>query len=183
MKGFRLMLRALLLVLLAASGSAFAVNSSHVQVVVQGTVAGSTCTAVGGSAQTVDLGQSSVSILSSSNDSWVWTNFSIALEHCPIGMYKATITFNGEPDTDNPLFYKNIAVSSETTPAAGRVAIELMAQNDESHFLSNGKSMVTVVNSVTHKAQFDLRARMITPLGRATAGIVKGHIDYTVEYQ
>lgn len=172
----------LMLALISTSGSVLAVNSNNVQITVKGTVAGSSCTVVGGPSQTVDLGTASPSILNSSNSAWVWKTFPISLEHCPVGMGKATITFSGEPDADNPLYYKNTAVASEGNPVADHVAIELTPypQSDD---LSTGTQMVTTVNSTTHQAQFNVQARMISPTGRASAGKVAGHIDYTVEYQ
>lgn len=178
----RSLLYPLMLGLLTVSGSVQAVNSSHVQITVQGTIAGSTCNVVGGPAQTVNLGEVGVAILGSANDAWQWVNFPITLEHCPIGMARATITFTGEPDPDNALFFINTAVSTGESPAADNVAIEL-APRTGYEFLSNGSKMVTGVNSTTHKAFFELRARMITPTGRATPGRVSGHVDFTVEYQ
>lgn len=172
----------LTLAVFAVSGPALAVNSSNVQVTVKGTVAGSSCTVVGGPSQTVDLGVASPSILNSSNSAWVWKAFTIGLEHCPIGMNKATITFSGQPDPDNMLYYKNTAVASGEVTVAGNVAIEL-ASLDSKNDLSTGSQLVAPVNSTTHQASFDVQARMITPTGRATAGKVAGHIDYTVEYQ
>lgn len=170
------------LILTLTSGTALAVNSSNVQITVKGTVAGNSCTVVGGPSQTVDLGVASPAILNSSNSAWVWKTFTIGLEHCPIGMNKATITFTGEPDPDNMLYYKNTAVASGETTVADHVAIQLAPQVGNEQ-LSTGSQMVTTVNSTSHQAQFDVKARMITPTGRATAGAVAGHIDYTVEYQ
>ncbi|CAM4264510.1 MULTISPECIES: fimbrial protein [Lelliottia] len=164
------------------SGTALAVNSSNVQITVNGTVAGSSCTVVGGSSQTVDLGVASPAILNSSNSAWVWKAFTIGLEHCPIGMTNATITFSGEPDPDNALYYKNTAVASEGTTVADHVAIQLAPQVGNEQ-LSTGSQMVTTVNRTSHQAIFNVQARMITPTGRATAGAVAGHIDYTVEYK
>lgn len=188
MKNFRSVQKVASFMLLAMATLTFSsaalagVNSHYVQITVKGTVAGAACTVVGGSSQTVVLGNASPSILSHSNSSWVWKTFTIGLEHCPTGMSKATITFTGEPDPDNALYYKNIAVASDNQSVAENVAIELNTQVGETQ-LNNGSKLVTLVNGTTHQAQFDVKARMVTPSGNATAGIVKGHIDYTVEYQ
>lgn len=178
----RFFLYPLLLGLFTTSGAALAINSSHVQVTVKGTVAGSSCTVIGGPSQTVDLGAASPAILNSSNSAWVWKNFTIGLEHCPVGMGKAIITFSGEPDADNPLYYKNTAVASEGVSVADNVAIEL-TPNPQGDDLSTGTQMVTTVNGTTHQALFNVQARMISPTGRASAGKVAAHVDYTVEYQ
>ncbi|MFU2316449.1 fimbrial protein [Rahnella sp. PCH160] len=170
------------LALLTASGAVLAVNSNNVQVTVKGTVASSGCTVVGGPSQTVDLGVASPAILNSSSSAWVWKTFPIGLEHCPSGMNKATITFSGQPDPVNPLYYKNTAVASEGVAVADNVAIEFTPY-PQGNNLSTGTQMVTTVNSATHQAVFNVQARMIMPSGRATAGKVSGHIDFTVEYQ
>lgn len=162
--------------------SPFVHADDNVVITVKGTLAGSSCTIVGGPSQTVDLGVASPAILNSANSAWEWKHFAISLEHCPIGMAKATITFTGEPDPNNAQYYKNIAVATGNVGVAENVAIELTPY-PQGDFLSTGTQMVTVVNETTHAAVFDVQARMVTPLGRATAGKVSGHIDYTVEYQ
>ncbi|WMY75572.1 fimbrial protein [Buttiauxella selenatireducens] len=187
MKSFKAMPKNILLIpltltLLTVSGAALAVNSNHVQVIVNGTVGSSSCSVVGGPSMTVDLGVATPSILNSSNSAWVWKQFSIGLENCPMGMSKATITFTGQPDPNNPLYYKNTAVATEGVSVADNVAIQLAPQVGEK-YLSTGTQMTTGVNSTTHQAQFDVQARMITPMGGATTGKVAGHIEYSVEYQ
>ena len=97
-------------------------------------------------------------------------------------MKNATIILSGEPDPDNALYFKNIAVASESVAVADNVAVQLETFKSQQP-LSNGSQLLTGINNTTHQAQFELKARMITPLGEATTGIVKGHIDYTVEYQ
>lgn len=156
----------------------FVYADDNVLITVKGTLAASTCSVVGGSSQTVNLGNVGVALLGASN---LWIPFSIRLEHCPIGMSKATITFSGEPDPDNALYFKNTATSSDRSPAAENVAIEMTPQTGDAH-LSNGSQMEASVNGTTHKAEFAMKARMIASGGRATAGIVKGHLGYTVEY-
>lgn len=168
--------------LLIASSSAFAVNSGNVQVIVKGTIAGSTCMIVSDT-QTIDLGNTGVAVLGTSNSAWVWTMFSIKLERCPTIMNKATITISGEPDPDNPLYFKNLAVQgSSSDEIATRVAFQLAPQIGYDA-LSNGSKLDTVIDTTSHSGQFDLKARMITPTGRATAGRFAGHLDYVIEYQ
>ncbi|TPG58861.1 type 1 fimbrial protein [Ewingella americana] len=174
---------AALLALMLVSAPGFANDTN---VIIKGIVAGGACEVInndGSNGKSVDLGTVPAAVLGTSNAAWTWTNFSIGLDRCPTRMTRATITFTGEVDPENALYYKNSAVKTDSSPdVAENVAIELAAQGSNTQ-LSNGNSLTTEVNSQTHGGEFLLKARMISPAGRATVGKVSGHVEFLIDYK
>lgn len=176
--------RLMSLFFLISSGIPFYGQAAGVQIAVKGTVVGSTCTVSNSNAgNAIDLGNVGVAVLGSSNSAWIWNPFSITLETCPTNMTQAVITFSGQPDPNNGEYFINTAAVTDGSPdVASNVAIQIQEQQD-STTISNGGTMKALINKSTHKGQFDLKARMISPKGRATPGKVAGHIEFTIEYQ
>lgn len=112
--------------------------------------------------------------LSKANSATPWVAFHLKVINCPAVTTKATVTFSGKADTDNPeSMYSNDG-------AAKNVAIELQGEQGET--LGNGKSLTGTV-ATDHTYTFDLQARVYSAAGNATAGDISSAVTATFTYQ
>ncbi|MRS90361.1 fimbrial protein [Enterobacteriaceae bacterium RIT714] len=123
----------------------------------------------------VQLGKDiSRSDLSKANSSTPWVDFNLKVINCPAATTKATVTFSGKADTDNP---ESMYANDGT---AKNVAIELQGLQGEK--LGNGKSLTgTIATDRTYT--FNLHARAYSEEGNATAGDISSAVTATFTYQ
>lgn len=142
---------------------------------ITGVVVAAPCTVTSPADIPVDLGQNiQSSSLATAGSASTWTPFQITLGNCPVGTTKATITFSGTPDKDNPADqYKN-------TGTATNVAVQL--QSSDGDQFGNGKSFTGVILS-DHTYTYDLKARAYTNAGNVTPGTVSAVVVASFTYQ
>ncbi|MGN7790333.1 fimbrial protein [Enterobacter sp. 22452] len=149
--------------------------ADNVAINVTGKVVASPCTVTSPADIPVDLGQNiQASSLATAGAASDWTAFQITLGSCPAGTTKATITFSGTPDGDNPADqYKN-------TGTATNVAVQLQGSGGDQ--FGNGKSFTGVILS-DHTYTYNLKARAYSNAGGVTPGTISAVIVATFTYQ
>lgn len=148
---------------------------------VKGKVVASACTVETGLAggKTVDLGTFGRTKFKHSGEAGDWVDFTLNLSNCPPGTTKSTVTFTGNPDSDDATLFAN---SEPTESAATHIAIQMTKGNDRNAILSNNSSWEASVDS-GRNIVFPLSARMITPAGSVRAGQVSGSVMVNFTYQ
>lgn len=152
----------------------FANAESGSELTVTGTVKAAPCTVAPDTLQgNVDLGKVYTNRLHSAGDSADWSAFTLNLTDCPATTTKIVVHFSGTPDTDYPVYFQN-------TGASTHVAIEVA--DTQGARISNTSVRNLTVNA-EHQAKIDLKGRMISPQGEATAGSVSGLMELAFEFQ
>jgi len=85
------------------------------------------------------------------NGAYGFKDFTLTIENCTPDLSRATFTFAGQPDADDPLRYRS-------TGTAGGVAIELQSAADGRTIGANGTDAARTAGIVGARAALDLRA-------------------------
>ncbi|MEH0888286.1 fimbrial protein [Enterobacter sp. UNJFSC 003] len=123
----------------------------------------------------VDLGQNILaSSLAEAGSSAAWSPFSIVLSECPVSTTVATLTLNGTPDEVETSMYANTGTASQ---------VQIEVQDTEGTTLGNAAQLQKNIDSASRGTTFDMRARVHSAQGNATAGTVVGTMQVTFTYQ
>lgn len=126
----------------------------------------------------INLGKTLYTSMQNSGDVGIWNDFSLNLTSCPKGTNKSTMTLSGIVDNDDSSLFINTATGES---AATNVAVQLANQLNRSQTLSNNSQLtVTIINN---QASFPLSARISTPSGGVTPGLVKSTVLVNFTYQ
>ncbi|HBT4792456.1 TPA: type 1 fimbrial protein [Klebsiella quasipneumoniae subsp. similipneumoniae] len=171
------------LFLFSIAFSIFSVSSNTITLNISGKILTGTCTVspVLIAGQQVPLGSLERSKFKSPGAADPnWHNFSLELTNCSAGITTSTVTFSGAEDSNDRLLFAN---TEPELSAAKNMAVQISRQDNNNEILSNGSSMTVNVNNQNGTASFPLAARMITPVGNATAGEVSSLVLVTFTYQ
>ncbi|STD10677.1 fimbrial protein [Cronobacter sakazakii] len=157
--------------------SSAAIADDPVTMNISGKVTASPCTVDGDSInKTIDLGNGQpiqTSTLYEAGSATPWITFHINLKDCPTGTTKATITFAGTPDEDNPDdMYKN-------SGTATNVAVQLQGTGGDK--FGNGKYWTGVVDKETYT--YNLKTRAFTQNGQVSPGTINAVVTASFTYQ
>jgi type 1 fimbria pilin len=141
------------------------VSASDLTIRFQGRFLESTCSfVVGDDSRTIDLDPINTGDLPA-NGAAGFKDFSIGVENCTPDLARATFTFAGQPDVDDPLRYRN-------TGRATGVAVELQSAVDGRTIGADGTDASRTAGIVGARASLALRAAYwrvgVRPLGTGT---------------
>lgn len=126
----------------------------------------------------INLGKTLYTSMQNSGDGGAWSDFSLNLTSCPRGTNRSTMTLSGIVDNDDSSLFINTATGES---AATNVAVQLANQTNRSQILSNNSQVTVAINN--NQASFPLSARMYTPSGGVTPGLVKTTVLVNFTYQ
>lgn len=151
--------------LFTAIASSSPVNAADVTLYINGDIVASSCTVENNGIYNIDLGHNIPSLrLSEANSYSAWKAFYVTLSDCPVGTSRVTAHFTGPVDGTDPGLYANV-----NRPDSSRnVAIELQRITGSVN-AGSGKSIAVDVDT-RRQAIFDMRARIFSVAGGATAG-------------
>ncbi|MFJ3458598.1 fimbrial protein [Scandinavium goeteborgense] len=149
--------------------------SDPVNINVTGNIVASPCTVdTANSNLSPSLGEIQGTTLEAPNSFSDWVPFKLVLKDCPAGTQKATVTFNGTPDTNSPAsMYVN-------TGNATNVAVELQGSGGD--LFGNGKYYTGDIFA-DHTYTYNLKTRAYSTTGNVTPGTISAVIQATFTYQ
>lgn len=154
-----------------AVSSSSCVYAADVTLFISGDIVASSCTVENNGIYNIDLGQNIPSRrLSEANSYSAWKEFYVTLSHCPVGTSRVTAHFSGPVDASDPGLYANVSSPDHSR----NVAIELQRITGAVN-AGSGKSIAVDVDN-QRQAIFDLRARLFSTAGGATAGSISSMV-------
>ena len=163
--------------LFTAISSSLPTYAADVTLYINGDIVASSCTVENNGMYNIDLGHNIPSRrLNAANSYSTWTEFYVTLSHCPVGTSRVTAPFTGPLDGTNPNLYANVS-----SPDSSRnVAIELQRITGSVN-AGSGKSIAVDVDN-NRQAIFDMRARIFSVTGGATAGHISAMVVMNFTY-
>lgn len=164
---------------LCASSAAFAATSGDGQVNFTGEIIDSACQVINDtkSPLNVQLGKISSSAFSGEGSTAATTQFNIQLTDCPDTVTSASITFGGQPDSDN----NSVLALTTGTGVASGVGIQLLDSSDQPLSLYTQSAPYSLASG-TSINDLKFAARYIQTKPTITAGAANSVSTFTVVY-
>ncbi|MBT1850634.1 fimbrial protein (plasmid) [Enterobacter hormaechei] len=158
------------LILVAKDGFA---GSTSATINITGRITASPCTVDTETVnQSIDLGKVYAHDISAGSGS-DWKSFQLSLSKCPVGTSSVTVTFTGNPASDNNYF--------ANSGSAEGVVLQI---SDSAHSVSYGNSdTLTESIDADRNVVFPLEARMYNPGNKITSGDFNAVVQIDFTYQ
>lgn len=124
--------------------------------------------------QNVDFGQVRLNEMAAAGNASDWKPFEVKLNNCPPATTSATVTFSGNPASNDATLYAN-------SGTATGVAVQMAQAGDKSLVQGSGSQMNVAVDA-QHNAIYALVGRLISS-GNAVSGTFSSVVQMNFTYQ